>query len=41
MFKFIITYDNKITNKQVIIIDGKHSCEIIDDELIIHHTIIL
>jgi len=39
MSKFIITSNNKTTNKQVIIIDGENSCEIVDDELIIHHAI--
>ena len=39
MFKFIITSDNKITDKQIIIINGENSCEMIDNELVIHHAI--
>ena len=39
MSQFIITSDNKITNKQVIIIDGENSCEMINDELVIQHAI--
>lgn len=39
MFKFIITSNNKITDKQIIIINGENSCEMIDNELVIYHAI--
>lgn len=39
MSKYIITSNNKITDKQIIIIDGEKSCEFIDDKLVIHNAI--
>ena len=39
MSKYIITSDNDIINKQVIIINGEDSCEIIDNELVIHNAL--
>lgn len=39
MSKFIITTNNKKTNKQVIIINGDNSCELIDEKLVIYNAI--
>ena len=39
MSKILITSDNKITNKQIIIINGDNSCEMIDEELVIYNAI--
>ena len=39
MSKYIITSDNKITNKQVIIINGDHTCELVENELIIYNAL--
>lgn len=39
MTKYIITSEDKITDKQVIIINGDDSCEIDNDKLIIYNAI--